>query len=42
MLNFDIRQVAATLLHPQYRSLKKIPDYNNYLEGEFVQCVENF
>jgi len=28
MLNFDIRQVAATLLHPRYRSLKKIPDFN--------------
>jgi hypothetical protein len=27
MIVLDIRQVAATLLHPRYRSLKKIPDY---------------
>jgi hypothetical protein len=27
MIVLDIRQVAATLLHPRYRSLKKIPDH---------------
>jgi hypothetical protein len=27
MIILDIRQVAATLLHPRYRSLRKIPDY---------------
>ncbi|CAF4222337.1 unnamed protein product [Rotaria sp. Silwood2] len=27
MMILDIRQVAATLLHPRYRCLKKMPDY---------------
>ena len=27
MIVLDIRQVAATLLHPRYRSLKKVPDH---------------
>jgi hypothetical protein len=27
MIILDVRQVAATLLHPRYRSLKKVPDH---------------
>ncbi|CAF1471176.1 unnamed protein product [Adineta steineri] len=27
MIVLDVRQVAATLLHPRYRSLKKVPDH---------------